>query len=48
MDCNAWDSLLEKVYSEMRNVFKEGDLKDAIRQRRKEISQNEVRKAILS
>ena len=48
LDCNALDSLLEKVYSGMRTAFKEGDLKDAIRQRRKEISQNEVRKAILS
>ena len=48
MDYNVWDSLLEKVDSGRTTVFKEDELKNAIRQKWREISQNEVGQAILS
>ena len=48
MDYNVWDSLSEKVYSGRTTVFKGEELKDAIRQKWREIPQDEVQKAILS
>ena len=48
MDYSVWASLSEKVYSGRKTVFKEEELKDTIRQKWSEISQDEVRKAILS
>ena len=42
MDYCVWDSLSEKVYSERMTAFKEETLKDAIRQKWREIPQDEV------
>ena len=46
IDYSSWASLSEKVHSGRKTVFKE--LKDTIRQKWSEISQGQVRKAILS
>ena len=46
MNYNEWDSLSWIVYCGRTTVFKEKELKDAIRQKWREIPQDEVRKAI--
>ena len=45
---SVWDSLSERVYSGRTTAFREEELKDAIRQKWREIPQDEVQKAILS
>ena len=47
MNCSVWGSLSEKVYGGRTTAFKEEKLKDAIRQKRREIPQDEIQKAIL-
>ena len=48
IDYSSWASLSQKVYGERKTVFKEEKLKDTIRHKWSEISQDQVRKAILS
>lgn len=48
MDYSIWDSLSEKVYRGRNTAFNEEELKDAIKEKWREISQAEVRKTILS